>query len=145
MKFLFGLIFLFSISSHAQEVIESTLSPELISPAEVTYHSGFVAEDIQLSFVASFIGSTHNMQKIYANVTTPFNRPQTFSFSIVGNILTSSILTDKETTYMKLRTDVGRYNSELGSFELGQTIYKLILRKASKGFSNKATLVKEYK
>ena len=145
MKFLFGLILLFCLSGHAQEVIESTLSPELISPSEVTYHSGFVAKDIQLSLVASFVGSTHNMQKIYANVTTSFSRPQTFSFNIVGNILSTNIFTDKESTYMQIRTDVGRYNTDLGSFELGQTIYKLILNKTSKGFSNKATLIKEYR
>lgn len=145
MKLFLSFLFLIALNANAQETIEATLTPELISPTEVTFHSSFIDEEIQASIVGSYIGGTHNMQRIYANITSPFQRTKTFSYNLVGEIITSEITINKDRVVMQVRTNVGKFNSELGTFEIGRTIYKLTIDKTRDGYKNKAVLTKIYK
>ena len=145
MKFIAIFFLLLTLQVNAQEHINSTKFPDFINPSSVTFHSSFIAEDVQASIVASSIGGTHDMQKIYANIRTPSQSTQTFNYNLVGNIISSKITVYKDRVIIKVRTDVGKYNPDFSHFEIGQTIYKLVIDKNKDGYKNPATLNKEYR
>ena len=125
-QFLLALVMVFGTVANAAKVIESTHRPDDVSPMMITFFEDASLDSTYVTVVGTLIGGAWLTQQVAVNIGYQEEGQETFTFEIVGEILSASISEGEDkTVYVQVTTGTGPFDSDEGMFKPGYTKYNL--------------------
>ncbi len=117
------LSFQFQANAQELEIINSVSNPESVSPQFITSFNDKVLSNTYVSVVSNLVGGAWLTQEIFVNVGYQEEASDTFSFTIVGEVINVVISEDfgDGSLYITVTTNTGAWSQEGGGFTPGFT------------------------